>query len=292
MSQTKYNTISYKALPGLIADSTIKHDIFGASNIGEGGPIAFGSFVMKTSNAGFVSNPSSDDEEPIAGVVVRSLARQGNSLFDNEQALLLLGLNTNAVVLPFQLCDVMRRGSVWVRADKEMSVGDTLFIRHSTNGRVITITFSADFVASNTIDMDIAGSPLTQQTYASSHSATFGAVVNAIQSDFVAGIGVLDSVTGDATARTITMIGNSKSTGDEFTNYEVENIVVSGGASQATAVAVVNQEAYDFSKGSVSNDDLYGSAFEYTGGGILIEGDNETLANGQKITKLTLNLPE
>lgn len=84
----------------------------------------------------------------------------------------------------------------------------------------LALTFSADFVASNVIAGSILGQAVSV-TYATSHAATFAALVTAL--DAVAGV---DIVASDATARTITLKTDGK--------FTALALAVTGGASQAT----------------------------------------------------------
>lgn len=92
------------------------------------------------------------------------------------------------------------------------------------------ITYSADFVASNVINITVDGEAMAPVTYATSHAATFAAVLVAL-----ALLDTVDSVTGNATTRVITIITTDQ-TEDTTTSG-----VVTLGASQATTTVVSNQ---------------------------------------------------
>lgn len=86
-----------------------------------------------------------------------------------------------------------------------------------------TLVFDADFVTSNTIDLDVNGVSITQVTFTTDHDTTAGLLVAAIEA--LTGVTcVLD--TGDVNNRTfiITAVG---------TDIVVDNVVVAAGASQA-----------------------------------------------------------
>jgi hypothetical protein len=87
-----------------------------------------------------------------------------------------------------------------------------------------TLTFSADFVASNTINGLFNGVAMAEITYASSHAATFAAVIAAITA--IAGV---TAVAG--TGRSIIVTGDAG-------NITIASVVVAAGASQATAATV------------------------------------------------------
>lgn len=91
------------------------------------------------------------------------------------------------------------------------------------NKDVATLVFDADFVASNTIDLDVNGVSISQVTFATDHDTTAGLLVAAIAA--LTGVTCeLDS--GDANNRTFIIEA-------ENTTIVVDNVVVAGGASQA-----------------------------------------------------------
>ena len=105
----------------------------------------------------------------------------------------------------------------------------------SSSPNTATISFDADFVASNTIDATINGEAITQITYGTSHEATFDALVAEIEDTIENDLGLERfAVTGDAVARVITIIAEEGIT--------VTGAAVTNGASQATTTvaAVAN----------------------------------------------------
>lgn len=95
----------------------------------------------------------------------------------------------------------------------------------------IRVTFSADFITSNTINGSVAGLAIAQVTYATSHAATFAALVAAI--DALAGVSIAAS---DATARTIDISIPKTKIAATFT--------VAAGASQAVASYSLTPDRY------------------------------------------------
>ncbi len=86
------------------------------------------------------------------------------------------------------------------------------------------IVFDADFVTSNTIDMDVNGTAIAQVTFTTDHDTTAGLVRDAIAA--ISGVScVLDPA--DANNRTF-LVEN-----DDGSEITIANIVVAGGASQA-----------------------------------------------------------
>jgi hypothetical protein len=89
-----------------------------------------------------------------------------------------------------------------------------------------SLTFDADFVTGNTIDLNVNGVAISQVTFATSHAATFAAVIAAI--DALTGI---SAVAGTGREILIT-VDNAAS------NITISDVVVAGGASQAGSTTV------------------------------------------------------
>lgn len=85
-----------------------------------------------------------------------------------------------------------------------------------------SITYSADFVASNSIPMTVNGASITPVVYASSHSATFSALISAINA-----LDGVSAVAGTGREILITIDG-------ALENITLSSYDVSGGASQPT----------------------------------------------------------
>jgi len=89
-----------------------------------------------------------------------------------------------------------------------------------------SLTFDADFVTGNTIDLNVNGVAISQVTFATSHAATFAAVIAAI--DALTGISAV-AVTG---REILITVDNAAS------NITISDVVVAGGASQAGSTTV------------------------------------------------------
>jgi len=89
-----------------------------------------------------------------------------------------------------------------------------------------SLTFDADFVTGNTIDLNVNDVAISQVTFATSHAATFAAVIAAI--DALTGI---SAVAGTGREILIT-VDNAAS------NITISDVVVAGGASQAGSTTV------------------------------------------------------
>ena len=89
-----------------------------------------------------------------------------------------------------------------------------------------SLTFSADFVTGNTINLKVNGVAISQITFATSHAVTFSAVIAAI--DSLSGI---SAVAGTGREILITV-------DNAISNITISDVVVAGGASQATSTIV------------------------------------------------------
>jgi hypothetical protein len=89
-----------------------------------------------------------------------------------------------------------------------------------------SLTFDADFVTGNTIDLNVNGVAISQVTFATSHAATFAAVIASI--DALTGI---SAVAGTGREILIT-VDNAAS------NITISDVVVAGGSSQAGSTTV------------------------------------------------------
>jgi hypothetical protein len=89
-----------------------------------------------------------------------------------------------------------------------------------------SLTFDADFVTGNTIDLNVNGVAISQVTFATSHAATFALVITAINA--------LTGISAEAgTGREILItVDNAAS------NITISDVVVAGGASQAGSTTV------------------------------------------------------
>jgi len=104
-----------------------------------------------------------------------------------------------------------------------------------------SLVFDADLVTSNTIDMDVNGTAMSQVTFATSHLNTMGLIITALEAMDDVQSAALDAT--DTNNRTIII------TGVDDTDIAVTSIVVAAGASQANGA---------YTKGT--RDVLYGIA--------------------------------
>lgn len=112
----------------------------------------------------------------------------------------------------------------------------------------VALTFDAALVASNTIDMDVNGTAMTQITYASSNDATLDAIATQLTTQF-------PDIIKYATRTTTRIISLTPVDGQTIT---LTDIVVAAGASQAAGAqttvftAADEDKFYDITTGGVS----------------------------------------
>lgn len=115
-----------------------------------------------------------------------------------------------------------------------------------------SILFSADFVTSNTINLDVNGVSISEVVFTSSHNITFNNLIDSI--DALTGVTAVAG-TGD---EVIITIDNSLS------NIKIDNLSITGGASQAANIITYS-----------SSDKFEGVAVLRHGQPIVIGGDDK-----------------
>lgn len=121
---------------------------------------------------------------------------------------------------------VVRRGVVWVLVDQDVTPDDAVYVRFNGEVEVFTITWNADFVASNSIAGNINGEALTATVFSVSHDATIAALATKIQ----ALTSVATATCPGSGSRVITVTGATK--GEDLSTNS--SFTVTLGASQAT----------------------------------------------------------
>ncbi|MCP4482067.1 MAG: hypothetical protein GY817_04610 [bacterium] len=117
---------------------------------------------------------------------------------------------------------VMKMGSIYVEVEESVTPDDPVYARFDGKLQIQTITFDADFVASNKIN----GFSVSEVSFDTDHATTISALATALKN-----LSEISDCT--ASGRVLTITGSVKGL-----NVEISNIVVSGGASQAgSAVA-------------------------------------------------------
>lgn len=113
---------------------------------------------------------------------------------------------------------------------------------------VTTIDFSVDFIVGNIINLKVNGVSISPVTFATSHALTIGAVASAIAA--LAGVSSA-VVTGNDIAVTFTL----------GTSGSISDVLVTGGASQPTALIVITTPAVTYASEldliAVASEDFY-----------------------------------
>ena len=148
--------------------------------------------------------------------------------------------------------------------------------------KIQTLTFDADFVALNVINLTVNAVAMTAVTFATSHNATLAALATQLTTDF-SEIGTA-TVTG---ARVITITA-----ADAGTTVDVAGVVVTLGASQPAGVVAVTQVSTEktatITAGMYTTTSLgttVGTTMDTAGGG----SGNFTLAYDTTVNKFTLS---
>lgn len=206
-----------KAQEGLLAD--INPIAVDTGIIEETNGIKFGRGVIQGTADDEVLLPSSSSDSVI-GVTIAT----ANFVADAD----------GIVTMPNKASgSILKDGHIYVSPLDAVVPAEALFCVYKTPEQVSTITFDADLVTSNTIDMDVNAVALTQETFASDHATTMANIAAQLVTDFPL---LIDTAVVDA--RTIEIIAID---GEEIA---ITDIVVAAGASQAGGTWAINR-AYD-----------------------------------------------
>ena len=196
-------------------------------------------------------NPSADADGEVVGSLSIALQPQSILLEGGITALSLSGGANSSVALNYHSAAVAdlstAAGTEWIGAGAEGGAGDA-------RKPVYTITFAGALVTSNTFDMKVNGTALTQETFASSSDATIEAIAAELRA-----LGAIDSAVvtvegGNQTGsddRVITVTGAV-----EGVAIDMDSLVVAGGSSQTTAAGATTTTPYS-GKTSIPAADLH-----------------------------------
>lgn len=120
---------------------------------------------------------------------------------------------------------VMRQGSIYVELEEDMTPDDAVFVRYAGKAQRQTITFSAEFVTANVINLKIDGVAMTPITFVDTHANMMTAIAAQILLDFPQ----IDTCTKAGNVITIT----GANIGVDFI---VSDVIVTLGATRPTAV--------------------------------------------------------
>lgn len=209
-------------------------DRFARAFVNKSEIIPFGRGVVKEASVeGGIKLPSASSDK-FEGIALAARGEQTGDRFE---------LNKNVPVL--------KRGSILVQTEQEVTDNDDVYLRFSGKSQVQTIAFSTDLVASNKINLKIDIKAMTEITFATDHATTMAAIAAQILANFPQ---IATCTLGGTNNRTLTLTHVNH--GVEFL---ISNVVVTAGASQATAtitetvVPVSNDDRGKFRKDSDSS---------------------------------------
>jgi len=215
--QTSVELVLTKANEGMLADiNPIRVD---TGIIEQTAGIKFGRGVIQGTADDQVKLPSGSGDS-ILGVTIAT----ANFVADSD----------GVVTMPDESSgSILEEGSIYVIPIDAVVPAEAVYCVYKTPEQVSTITFDADIVTSNTVDMDVDGVAMTQVTFSSSHATTMGLIATQLVTDFPL---VIDTAVVDG--RTIEIIAID---GEEIA---ITDIVVAAGGSQAGGTWAINR-AYD-----------------------------------------------
>lgn len=149
---------------------------------------------------------------------------------------------------------LISRGVVGMQSDGDFDVTDEVFVRYRFFTQIISVVFDIDFVASNVINGTVGGEAIAPVTFATSHTATFNALVSAIQAT-----ALTRTISSNPATRTIliTVDPDVAEPLDPLGDYvSTTNFTVTLGASQAVDTVSENRApSSNLIRGGVRADD-------------------------------------
>jgi len=205
--QTSYNTEMDAAIAGAVAESFSPKDLVTRFSDDR---VAFGLGLIPGTDA---------DEAKLPDVVTEITEKFGVAVFDATQAELFYAPNAS-------LC-MMFSGRIWVEVEENIAITDAVYVRWSGRAQAQTITFDADLVNLNVINMTIDGVAMATVTFAGTHDATMALLCVAI----AANAGINTATCPGAGSRVITVTGAVNGV-----DNAIAGILVTLGVSQAGSV--------------------------------------------------------
>lgn len=157
-----------------------------------------------------VKLPDLDAAARVVGVAVRTLAMEVDA-------------DGNIVYPPKSAISGIRKGRIYVKVEEAVTPDDAVFVRFDGKAQVQTITFSADFVALNKINMKINGEPISEVTFDTNQATTMTALDAAITA--------MEGVANVVTAGDVVTI-----TSEQDVTLAITDILVTLGVSQPTSI--------------------------------------------------------
>jgi len=212
------------------------------------------------------------------GVVLRDLSFAAQQLPTSDVS------NTVNTTYPIDSAiSVMSRGQVQALVVAAVTAGSNAYLVYKKNDQVQTLVFSADIITGNTVTGTVNGVAISQ-AFNTTNAQTL--------TDLAADIAAVDGVASASSNGTDTITV----TADVDTEVEIEDMLITGGASQAT-IAVTQTQAL------VSTDDIgkffnadgasaFGTAVAFAiSSGLRWIEDSATDSQGNLVAMLDVNVP-
>lgn len=252
--QLTYEDDSPIGLEGGFADTGF-HDVVTANNPTLEIPFGRGLFNIADDDDG-VKLPDVNDAARFRGIAMRDQAIEGGSYPAKSPVAM------------------MKRGRAYVYAEEALNEDDPVFVRINGKKQVQTITFSADFVALNKINLKVNGEPIAEVTFSVDQATTMGLLDAAISA--------MEGVDNVATLGQVVTI-----TSKQDVTLEISDVVVTLGVSQPTATILQTVAGVPTSaRGQFRKSADSGTAIQLTSG---VKWNKGCAAAG--IAVIDLNLP-
>lgn len=210
MSQTTYKFDFLEGKDGLIADTGPNYIISRAAE----GAIQFGRFVTQGTDLDKqVKVPTAAADITTTSNAMGVAVRKENVEVTSEPAAV---ADTDDIA-------VMRQGRIYVLVEEAVTADSSVYVRYAATAQRSRLSFNADLVTSNTIDMDVNSVALTQVPFNTSNTQTLTDIATQL-----ALLSSITSATADGPNDRIDIVAAASTT-----DIAITNIVVAAGASQA-----------------------------------------------------------
>ena len=217
MSQNAYNAVMEEAVAGLVFGDT--KDI--ATRKTPDNAIKFGRFVAKGTGDEEII-PFSSSGAVVEGISVRDVSHV-EGYYPAEEPV-----------------GVLKLGRIWIESETAIGPDSSVYVCYAGRKQKQTITFDADLVTSNKINMTVDGVAMTEVDFTSDHSTTMTAICTQLLTDFP---NKFSAVTKTGRIITATVYTNG-------VDVVIADVEVTAGATQAAAVVaetvtgITDEEAY------------------------------------------------
>jgi len=238
--QSVFNRLPEIALPGLLADNADK-DIVSLAAEDE---VPFGRFLAAGTDLDKQAKVPALATDITNLLKSRGIAIHKYDYVENPN----LSEPGNA---DKDVISALRKGRIYVPVEQAVTPDDPVYARFAPLGQIVILSFDADFVTDNDIDLKINEVAITTVPFNGTHAQTIADLATQIQAN-------ADVVSAVAAAgpRTVTIIAANPAV-----PILISDIAVTGGASQATGSFAESEAAKPATdKGKFRIDDDNGSA--------------------------------